>query len=73
MPVKQVDPCAGVKFRNGPLLPAERVRPDRSLLDPAAAQDSVRGHLPRLSATDQITDPMVSNTPINGSISEAWT
>ena len=28
---------------------------------------------PRLSATDQTADPMVSNTPITGLRSEAWT
>ena len=30
-------------------------------------------HRPRLSATDQITEPMVKSAPITGSISEAWT
>jgi hypothetical protein len=28
-------------------------------------------HRPRLSATDQTADPMVSNAPITGSTSEA--
>ena len=74
MPINQIHQCAGVVFRYGPCLPAEQIQRDRNLLDPAAsAQESVDGHLARLSAIDHITEPMVSTAPITGSLSEAWT
>ena len=69
VPVGEDVASEGVDFRDRTRLPAQRGPSDGCRLDPAA--DAQELHRPRLSATDQITEPMVSSAPITGSTSEA--
>ena len=60
-----------IDFRQRARLATEQDRGDGGRLDPAESPDGP--HRPRLSATDQTTDPIVSSAPITGSMSDAWT
>ena len=60
-----------IKFGQRIPLANEQARGDGRRLEPAA--DAQELHRPRLSATDQITDPMVSRAPITASMSDTWT